>query len=591
MLYMPVMTNKNSSWQLIRRMGREYVAPYKKKLALAVFCMVVMAACTTFFAHLIQPLFDEGFIGQNRSVMMWVPVLLLVATFLKGLASYGQSYLMECVGQKVVADLQLKLYTKLTGQDLAFFHRHPVGSLTSRFTYDLHRINYSITTFIGGGLRDVTVALGLLGNLFWKDWQLALASMVIIPLMIYPIRRFGKMMRKYGGMSQGRTGDLTAMVSETLMHNRQVKAYTAEGREIERAHKRILDVLAATLKAVRTRALTSPVIELVATMGIVVIIYLGLYQTAQGHLTTGAFASFLTSLLMMVRPIKGVSNLNNTLQEGLAAVQRTFELIDETPTVQEKAKAKALKIKKAEVAFENVSFAYEDGTNALENLNFKIPAGKTIALVGESGAGKSTILNLIPRFFDASGGAILIDGQNVKDVSLKSLRQNIGLVSQDVAIFDDTIFANIAYGNPNATEEEVIKAAQDAAAHNFIEELEEGYQTQVGENGAKLSGGQRQRISIARALLKGAPILLLDEATASLDTESEKQIQDALKKLAQGRTTLVIAHRLSTITDADEIYVLEKGTVAEHGTHEELLKKEGAYARLYQLQTGNNREE
>ncbi len=575
-----------ATWGLLRRLFSGYLARHKGKLAVAIFCMIIVAACTAVFAHLIQPLFDEVFVARNLNMLFIVPAVLLGVNIIKGIASYVQSYLMEFIGQRMVADLQGDLYAHTLRLDGRFFQQTTTGELTARFIYDLHRLNQALSRLVGGGVRDVTMVLGLTANLFIKDWQLAAASLILFPLAAWPIGRFGRLMRKYSGKGQQRTGLLTHILNETFGHQRQVKVNTAETREISRAHQAIEDVFETVVSAMRIRAMSSPVMEIIGSIAATGVILYGGYQVYEGGMTPGAFMSFLTSLLLLFRPIKGLTNLNNALQEGLAAAERTFTLLDTPNMLREKPGAAALVIGKGEIGFKNVQVVFGE-TKALDGLDLTIAAGKVTALVGPSGAGKSTALNLVPRLLDPDKGTVTVDGQDVKTVQLESLRTQVALVSQDIAIFDDTVAANIAYGRPEASMEEVITAAKQAAAHDFIENLPEGYATRLGENGARLSGGQRQRLSIARAFLKNAPVLLLDEVTSQLDAETERHIQTALEKLMKGRTTLMVAHRLTTVKNADAIYVLENGKVVENGAHAKLLaKKNGVYARLWQLQQG-----
>jgi subfamily B ATP-binding cassette protein MsbA len=390
-------------------------------------------------------------------------------------------------------------------------------------------------------------------------------------------------MRRYAVGQQEEMGSLSAILKESFSHNRQVKIYTMEPYETERATKSINTVFKLMVKAAKVRALSSPIMELLGGFSMAFIIIYGGTRVMDEIITTGAFFSFLTALMSLYRPIKGLANINNVLQEGLASAQRTFELMDQKAKIIDIENAKDLNLKKAEIEFKNITFSYGDDV-VIKDFNLKITQGETIALVGSSGAGKTTILNMVPRFFDPSKGQVNISGQNIKTVSIKSLRENISLVTQDIAVFDDTVYNNIAYGRPSATKAEIIEAAKAAAAHEFINEMEEGYETRLGEDGNTLSGGQKQRIAIARAILKNAPILLLDEATSSLDTESEQQVQKALKSLMKGRTTLVVAHRLSTVVHADTICVMKKGKIIEQGSHSDLMAKQGAYKNLYKIQ-------
>lgn len=573
-----------SSRVLIGRLVRGYLKPHTGRLAVAVVCMMAVALCTALFAHLIEPLFDDVFAARNTRMLVLIPAFIIGIYLVKGVAEYTQNFLMEFIGQRVVADLQRDLYRHVVYQDLAFFHRHTTPSLTARFLFDLHRLRQAFSQAITGSMRDVTMIIGLTINLIDKDWVLALLALTVFPLVVYPVTRLGRRTRRYAAGTQERTGSLNLLLQETFAYNRQVKAYTMEEREIQRSEQSINDVFGLMMKAAKVRAVSSPMMELLGGVSSAGVILYGGSQVIAGNLTQGAFMSFLTSVLLMYRPIKGLTNLNNTVQEGLAAAQRTFELLDEPRTVNDAPGAVALDRVRGDVRFDNVTFRYADGSLALQGLTLDIPAGKTVAVVGPSGAGKSTLINLIPRFYDPEGGQVCVDGHDVKTLRLDSLRSQIALVSQEVALFHDTVANNIAYGRPGASRDDIIAAAKDAAAHDFIQQLPQGYDTLVGEQGVNLSGGQRQRLSIARALLKNAPILLLDEATSNLDTQSERQVQDALNRLMKGRTTLVVAHRLSTIVGADRIHVLSEGRIAESGTHDSLLKARGMYARLYQLQ-------
>lgn len=573
------------TFPLLARLARHYLWKHKIPLLWAGFAMLIMAAALSLQAHLIQPLFDNGLIDRKIGVLNTVIFALLFLTVIKGISSYYQAYLMEAVGQNMVADLQADMYANTLRQSLGWFAQHPTGTLTSRFISDLQRLKYAVTQIFNAGLRDLGTIIGLFVNMLLQDWKLTLVTLFIVPLTALPIRRFGRLTRKYSKVNQESTALLTHHLSQTLQHVRQVQAYTTESLETKRTTTRIHEVLDSTLRAVRVRALSSPVVELIATVSISLLMLYAARRIANGSLSPGSFASFVTSLIIIIRPLKGITNLNNNLQEGLAAAARAFALIDATPDLQDSPHAQPLQVKDTTITFSRVTLTYPDGTTALKNLTLTIPAGHTVAFVGPSGAGKSSLLNLLPRFYEPSEGTITIGNQNISSVTAKSLRQHIGLVSQDVAIFDATISANISYGTPRASHTAIEKAAKAAAADTFIKQQPQGYATMLGENGLKLSGGQKQRLSIARALLKDAPILLLDEATASLDSKSEKDIQKALKTLTQGRTTLVVAHRLSTITHAHTIYVLNEGEIVEHGTHTQLLKKKnGLYARLWALQ-------
>ncbi len=577
-------SNNSHTFHLVKRLVKDYLAPHKGRLGMAVFCMIIVAVCTALTAKMIQPILDELLINKNEALFYIVPGLTVLIFFIKGVAGYFQNYLMEFIGQRMIADLQTNLYKHVIHHDLAFLQKETVSGLTSRFVFDLHQLKKALSNTITGVLKDVPMIIGLIVLMVHQNWKLALICLTIIPLASAPIIYFGRRMRKYSGGTQEEMGSLGGILKESLGHIRQVKSFTMENYEIDRSNKSINNVFKLLIKMARVRALSSPVMELLGGLIIAGVIMYGCSLIWNGEMTAGEFMSFLTAAMSIYRPLKSVTNINNNLQEGLASAERTFNLMDSPATITEQEGAAELQVKKGEIEFKNITFAYEEGQNAIEGLNLTIPAGKKVALVGASGAGKSTILNLIPRFFDPKEGEILIDGQKVSNVTLNSLRQNIGLVTQEVALFNDTIANNIAYGSQTANREDIIKAAQDASADGFITESENGYDTVVGEDGFSLSGGQRQRIAMARAMLKNAPILLLDEATSSLDTQSEKNIQDALNKLMKGRTSLIVAHRLSTTQDADIIHVLDKGQVVETGSHQELLEKNGIYANLYKMQ-------
>jgi subfamily B ATP-binding cassette protein MsbA len=572
------------TWPHLKRLARHYLWHHKRDLGWAVVAMLVVAAALSMQAHLIQPLFDNGLIDRKIGVLNTVILLLLGLTMIRGVASYYQDYFMESVGQRVVATLQEEMYAQTLRQSLGFFAIHPTGTLTSRFISDLQRLKYAVTQTFSSGLRDTSTILGLFANMMLQDVKLTGLALLIFPLAIIPIRKFGRLTRKYSRVNQESTASLAHLLAQTLQHIRQVQSYTMEGAERRRINARIQEVLASTLKSVRIRALGSPVVELLGTIAVALLMLYAARRIADGTLSPGSFASFVASMLIVVRPIKGLTNLNNNLQEGLAAAQRGFELIDAPVQLADRPGAKPLKATKGALAFKHVTLTYPDNTVALADVSFTVPAGHTVALVGPSGAGKTSLLNLLPRFFEPSGGTITLDGHDIARATLASLRAGMALVTQDVAIFDDTIAANIAYGKPKATAAEIEAAARAAAAHEFIIRQPHGYATMLGENGLKLSGGQRQRLALARALIKGAPVLLLDEATASLDTASERAIQSTLETVMKGRTTLVVAHRLSTIVKADTIYVLDHGRIVESGTHKQLIARKGLYARLWSLQ-------
>ena len=569
---------------LVRRLTGAFLRPYLGQIALALGAMIVVASATAANAWLMQPMLDKIFIARDGSLLWLVAVGVLVLAVVKGCASYTQAVLMTMVGQRVIADVQSSLFARLMRADLAFFHANPTGSLISRFTNDANLLRGAAANILAAIGKDALTVVFLVALMFYQDWVLALASFVVFPLAFRPLVSIGRKMRRVSANTQIELGQFTTLLDQTFQGARHVKAYGMEDYETKRAERLIGRIVALINRATRTRAAASPMMETLGGVAVAIVILYGGHQVIDGTRSPGAFFSFITALLLAYQPMKSLAGLNANLQEGLAAAQRVFAVLDIEPEIRDVAGARPLVVRGGEIRFAGVGFTYDGTTPALDGADLVVPEGKTVALVGPSGAGKSTILNLIPRFYDVSAGGIAIDGQDLRDVTLASLRGAIALVSQEITLFDDTVRANIGYGRFGAGEDEIVAAAASAAAAEFIAALPQGYDTLVGEHGIKLSGGQRQRLAIARAMLKNAPILLLDEATSALDTESERQVQAALKALMRGRTTLVIAHRLSTIVDADLIYVVDQGRIVETGSHGELLAQGGVYARLYALQ-------
>jgi ATP-binding cassette, subfamily B, bacterial MsbA len=569
---------------LLRRLGREFLRRQTVTIGVALVAMSLVAAATAANAWLMKPLLDRIFVGREAGLLWVVAAAVLGLAVVKGFAGYVQSLLMYRVGQRVVADIQRALFRHLIGADLAFFHANPTGTLISRFLADATLLrNASANVLVGIGKDAVTVA-GLVILMFVQDPVLAFASFILFPVAVRPIASVGRRMRRASVNTQTELGQFTTLLEQTFQGARYVKAYGMEAYETTRADRLIESVNRLLNRAAQIRSAMSPVMETLGGFAVGSVILYGGYQVIEGTRTAGTFFSFVTALLLAYQPMKTLANLSTNLQEGLAAAERIFAVLDIEPEIRDAPGAVPLSVNGGEIRFEAVRFAYPNGGPALNGADLVVPAGKTVALVGASGAGKSTVLNLIPRFYDTTSGRVLVDGMDVRRVTLASLRGSIALVSQEVSLFDDTVRGNIAYGRFGATEAEIVAAAKAAAADEFIRALPQGYDTMVGEQGVKLSGGQRQRVAIARAMLKNAPILLLDEATSALDTESERQVQAALKVLMHGRTTLVIAHRLSTVVDADLIYVIDAGRIVESGTHAELLARGGAYQRLYTLQ-------
>jgi len=561
--------------------------PHVSKFLLAMFCMLVVGGLTSALAFLVKPALDDIFMKKNMMMLKWIPVAVIAIYLFKGLCNYVQIVLMSFIGQRVVADVRNQLYRAIQGQSMSFFTKHPTGILMSRITNDVNSMQGTVSEAVTSLLKDSFTLVCLIFVIFYRDWQLALVAMVIFPLTIYPIATFGRKMRSVATRTQVTMGTLTTLLQETISGARIVKAFGREDYEGSRFSRENENLLRLTLKAVSISAISSPFMEFLGGVGIAAIVFYGGYQVIQGVSTPGTFFSFLTALLMLYEPIKRLTNVNNTIQQGIAGAQRVFSIIDTVPEIQNKAGAVPLPAIAKAIELRNVTFRYED-VPVLNRINLTVRAGEAVAFVGMSGGGKTTLVNLIPRFYDVTEGQIRIDGLDIRDVTIESLRAQIGMVTQQTILFNDTVRNNIVYGDSGKTEADVIRAAKAANAHNFIMNLPQGYDTVIGEQGTKLSGGERQRISIARALLKDAPILILDEATSSLDTEAEIEVQEALENLMRGRTTLVIAHRLSTIRNADRIVVLVNGEIVEEGTHEALLESRGEYFRLYQMQFKNN---
>ena len=567
--------------KIYRRM-LAYVRPSLPRLFLAMLFMMLMSAFHGAVAFLVKPALDDIFINKDATRLAIIPVLVLAVYLLKGVFEFAQSYLMNGAGQRVIRDIRDHLYRHMQSLSLAFYMRHPTGVLMSRVTNDVGLMQGAVTNAVTGLIKDTFSAVFLVGVVFYRDWKLALVALVAFPLAFWPIARFGRKLRKTSIRTQEVIGGLSSHLQETISGAKLVKAFGAEEFEVDRFATRNADLYRLSMKVVKVQALTSPLSEMFAGIGAAAVIFYGGYSVVNGQSTPGNFFSFMTALFMLYEPIKRLSQMNNLIQQGIAAATRVFEVLDTLPDVREKRDAVELADVRREIAFEQVDFCYsEGGLPILREINFRTEVGRTVAIVGSTGAGKTTLVDLLPRFYDPAHGAVRIDGIDLRDMTLSSLRSKIGIVGQHTILFNDTIRNNIAYGTPGASQEKIEEAARRANAHPFISRFQEGYDTVVGEQGFKLSGGERQRVAIARALLKDAPILILDEATSALDSESEGVVQEALEMLMRGRTTFVIAHRLSTVRNADVILVIEDGRILEQGNHQELLSRESRYRSFY----------
>ncbi len=568
--------------QLYKRL-LQYVKPYRMRLILAMICMVFFGLCEGGTAWLVKPALDTVFVDKDVRMLFLIPAAIVVLFVTRGVFYYGQAYLMSYVGQRIVADLREKLYHHLQYLSLSFFTKTPTGVLISRLTNDIGLIQGAVSNAITSILRDSFTIIILTGVVFYRDWKLACIAFTVLPLAAIPIVKFGQKLRKFSIRGQVRMGSITSLLQETISGNRIVKAFTMEDYESRRfsaENDRFFKVL---MKRQKIRALSSPVIEVLGGLGVAGIVLVGGYSVIEGNSTPGTLGSFLAAILLLYKPIKSLSRVNDIVQGGLAAGSRVFELMDKTPEIRDADGAVSLSGISDGIKFEHVSFKYVD-ESVLKDINIEVKVGEVLALVGMSGAGKTTLVNLIPRFYDVDEGQITIDGRDIRTLTIKSLREHVAIVTQQTILFNDTVRNNIAYGDITRSEEEIIEAAKAANAYGFIEKLPLGYDTVIGERGVRLSGGERQRISIARALLKDAPILILDEATSSLDSESEFQVQAALERLMANRTVFLIAHRLSTIRNAHRILVIDNGKTVEEGTHDELLALNRIYRRLYDMQ-------
>ncbi|MGA7144300.1 MAG: ABC transporter ATP-binding protein, partial [Desulfobacterales bacterium] len=556
------------------------------KLFLAMLCMLVIAAASSATAFLVKPVLDDIFFNKNLTMLKIIPVAVVVIYLLRGLGMYGQDYLMNYVGESIIQHLRNDLYDRIQDLPISFFHREKTGVLMSRITNDVNIIKTMVSTAVTGSLKDSFTVIGLTFVIFYRDWKMALFAFIVLPIAFFPVVEFGKRVRRISTGCQEAMADLNSFLHETFAGNKIVKAFGMESYEKKRFFDMALDLFKLEMRAVVARSLSSPIMEFLGGLGIAFIIWYGGYKVITGSSTAGTFFSFMAAVLMLYDPVKKLSGLNNAVQQGLAAADRIFDIIETESDIKEKKNPAKIDRRPHRVTFENVYFKYDD-VMVLKDINLDVNAGEILALVGMSGGGKTSLVNLIPRFYDVTRGAIRIDGLDIRDASLSSLRDQMGIVTQEPILFNDSIRNNIAYGKQDATDKAIVAAAEAAYAYDFIQAFPNKFDTSIGELGGRLSGGEKQRICIARALLKDAPILILDEATSSLDTESEMLVQKALENLMKGRTTFVIAHRLSTIDYADRIVVIVDGRIVEEGKQEELIPMRGEFFKLYQMQYSN----
>jgi len=575
------MQDYNSTPYLIKRIARENVFPHWRTFLISVSLMLVIAGTTALHAWLIKPALDSVFVDKNVSALWIIPLVVLLVTIVKGFATYFQLLTMNVLSLRITSDMRIKLYEHYIRSDIIKLHSKSSGDMIASIIGEIGAVVGVVNTAINGFVKQFFTLGALIVVMFMQSVELSLVAFIGFPLAAYPIYKLGRKLRSLSYKNQEMAGKFNTQMSDTLQYSKLVKAYACEDFEVKRMSIITEAIFKMGKKISRISLIASPFVESLAGIGIAAVIWYGGNQVINGQTTPGAFFSFFGAMMMAYRPLKSLSNMNSGVQMGLAAATRLYTLLDEKPTIADHENSVVIENAKGDIEFENVKFGYIDDKLALNEVNLKIPTGKTVALVGHSGGGKSTIMSMILRFYDPNSGAVKLDGHDIRNLTLKSLRRSMSVVNQEVMLFDDTVLENIRYGKEDATEEEIIRAAKMAEADEFIQELPEKYHAHVGQNGIRLSGGQRQRIAIARAILYNAPILLLDEATSALDPISEKLIKDALAKLMKGRTCVVIAHRLTTVMHAHKIVVISHGKVVEEGTHTELLARNGAYANLY----------
>ena len=564
-----------------------YIKPYMHRLIFAMFCTIMAAAGNLYIPWIIKDMIDEVLADKNGTMLNWIAASIIAIFVVRGLFWYGQNYLMSYVGQSVIIDIRAAVFKKLQRLSVSFYDKNKTGTIMSYVTNDVNALQSAMVENTIEMITEGFILIGSVVAMIYLDWRLTLFTVCTFPVVLWFMEFFGKKIRKTGGRIQECTADITSVLQESVASARVIKSFVREDYEVDRFDVENRANFRANMKNAQLMATLTPVVELVAAIGVTMIIWYGGNNVINGTITAGSLVAFLTYAVNISNPIKRLTRVIGNIQKALAAAQRVFMIIDMPEEIAESRDAKQLPEVSGKVEFQNVSFAYDDKGNVITDLSFSVKPGEVIAIVGPSGAGKSTIANLLPRFYDVYKGDIKIDGHSVREVTLDSLREQVGIVPQETMLFNGSVYNNILYGRLDATKEEIEAAAKAANAHDFIMQLTDGYETKLGDRGVNLSGGQRQRIAIARAILKNPRILILDEATSALDTESERVVQEALDRLMVGRTSFVIAHRLSTVKNADKILVLEKGNLVESGTHDELLALDGLYAHLYKIQYRN----
>lgn len=564
-----------------------YIKPYMHRLIFAMFCTIMAAAGNLYIPWIIKDMIDEVLADKNGTMLNWIAASIIAIFVVRGLFWYGQNYLMSYVGQSVIIDIRAAVFKKLQRLSVSFYDKNKTGTIMSYVTNDVNALQSAMVENTIEMITEGFILIGSVVAMIYLDWRLTLFTVCTFPVVLWFMEFFGKKIRKTGGRIQECTADITSVLQESVASARVIKSFVREDYEVDRFDVENRANFRANMKNAQLMATLTPVVELVAAIGVTMIIWYGGNNVINGTITAGSLVAFLTYAVNISNPIKRLTRVIGNIQKALAAAQRVFMIIDMPEEIAESRDAKQLPEVSGKVEFQNVSFAYDDKGNVITDLSFSVKPGEVIAIVGPSGAGKSTIANLLPRFYDVNKGDIKIDGHSVREVTLDSLREQVGIVPQETMLFNGSVYNNILYGRLDATKKEIEAAAKAANAHDFIMQLTDGYETKLGDRGVNLSGGQRQRIAIARAILKNPRILILDEATSALDTESERVVQEALDRLMVGRTSFVIAHRLSTVKNADKILVLEKGNLVESGTHDELLALDGLYAHLYKIQYRN----